>query len=60
MSASVGCAVFPHDGTEPGELLDAADSALLNRKSQLANRARWQAAPARYHTRAQPTPLRRG
>ena len=29
ISASVGCAVFPHDGTEPGELLDAADAALL-------------------------------
>ena len=32
LSASVGCAVFPHDGSEPGELLDAADSDLLWRK----------------------------
>jgi diguanylate cyclase (GGDEF)-like protein len=32
LSASVGCAVFPHDGGEPGELLDAADSDLLWRK----------------------------
>jgi diguanylate cyclase (GGDEF)-like protein len=34
LSASVGCAVFPHDGYEPGELLDAADAALLWRKRQ--------------------------
>ena len=32
ISASVGCAVFPHDGTEAGELLDSADAALLARK----------------------------
>jgi diguanylate cyclase (GGDEF)-like protein len=32
LSATVGCAVFPHDGREPGELLDAADSDLLWRK----------------------------
>lgn len=32
LSASVGCAVFPHDGKEPGELLDAADADLLWRK----------------------------
>ena len=32
LSASVGCAVFPHDGSDPGELLDAADSDLLWRK----------------------------
>ena len=40
ISASVGCAVYPHDGLEPGELLDAADSALLARKRQLAGAAR--------------------
>ena len=32
ISASVGCAVFPHDGLEAGELLDAADASLLARK----------------------------
>ncbi len=32
ISASVGSAVFPHDGTEAGELLDSADAALLARK----------------------------
>jgi diguanylate cyclase (GGDEF)-like protein len=32
ISASVGVAVFPHDGAQPGELLDAADAALLRRK----------------------------
>ena len=32
MSATVGTAVFPHDGGSPGELLDAADSALRARK----------------------------
>ena len=32
LSASVGCAIFPHDGYEPGELLDSADAALLWRK----------------------------
>lgn len=37
VSASVGCAVFPHDGVEPGELLDAADRALLSRKRELAS-----------------------
>ena len=36
LSASVGVAVFPHDGYEPGELLDSADAALLWRKRQLA------------------------
>jgi diguanylate cyclase (GGDEF)-like protein len=36
LSASVGCAVFPHDGAEPGELLDAADSDLLWRKRSSA------------------------
>ena len=32
LSASVGCAVFPHDGYDAGELLDAADADLLGRK----------------------------
>jgi diguanylate cyclase (GGDEF)-like protein len=32
LSASIGVAVFPHDGSEPGELLDAADSSLRSRK----------------------------
>ena len=32
LSASVGVAVYPTDGGEPGELLDAADAALLGRK----------------------------
>jgi diguanylate cyclase (GGDEF)-like protein len=32
LSASVGSAIFPHDGTDPGELLDAADAALIYRK----------------------------
>ncbi len=32
MSATVGTAVFPHDGASPGELLDSADSALRSRK----------------------------
>jgi diguanylate cyclase (GGDEF)-like protein len=32
ISASVGVAVFPHDGIEAGELLDSADAALLLRK----------------------------
>ena len=41
ISASVGCAVFPHDGLEPGELLDAADSALLARKRRLAGPMRF-------------------
>jgi diguanylate cyclase (GGDEF)-like protein len=34
LSACVGSAVYPHDGTEPGELLDAADVAMLTRKRQ--------------------------
>ena len=38
ISASVGCAVFPHDGTEAGELLDSADAALLARKRTSAAR----------------------
>lgn len=41
LSASVGCAVYPHDGTEPGELLDAADAALLSRKRQLTGPMRF-------------------
>ena len=32
LSASVGTAVFPYDGNEPGELLDAADGALRAQK----------------------------
>ncbi|MGH2956243.1 MAG: diguanylate cyclase [Solirubrobacterales bacterium] len=32
LSASVGTAVFPYDGNEPGELLDAADAALRAQK----------------------------
>ncbi|HEX2360320.1 MAG TPA: GGDEF domain-containing protein [Solirubrobacterales bacterium] len=36
LSASVGWAVFPHDGREPGPLLDAADGALLSRKRSSA------------------------
>jgi diguanylate cyclase (GGDEF)-like protein len=39
LSASVGCAVYPHDGTEPGELLEAADTALRERKSARTGRA---------------------
>ena len=38
ISASVGCAVFPHDGTEAAELLDSADAALLARKRTSATR----------------------
>jgi diguanylate cyclase (GGDEF)-like protein len=41
ISASVGCAVYPHDGKEPGELLDAADAALLARKRKLAGPTRF-------------------
>jgi len=44
LSASVGCAVFPHDGYEPGELLDSADAALLWRKREGAEQRT--AAPA--------------
>jgi diguanylate cyclase (GGDEF)-like protein len=40
MSATVGAAVFPHDGSTPGELLDAADSALRSRKRQVPAVAR--------------------
>jgi diguanylate cyclase (GGDEF)-like protein len=36
LSATVGVAVFPHDGYEPGELLDAADHALLTSKRRAA------------------------
>jgi diguanylate cyclase (GGDEF)-like protein len=32
LSATVGVAVFPYDGSEPGELLDAADTALRAQK----------------------------
>jgi diguanylate cyclase (GGDEF)-like protein len=41
LSASVGCAVYPHDGIEPGELLDAADTALLSRKRRLSGPMRF-------------------
>jgi diguanylate cyclase (GGDEF)-like protein len=41
LSASVGCAVFPHDGTDPGELLDAADAALIYRKRHDPSRQAW-------------------
>jgi diguanylate cyclase (GGDEF)-like protein len=34
VSASVGTAVFPHDGSDPAELLDAADSDLRSRKAE--------------------------
>ena len=33
VSASIGTAVFPHDGSEPAELLDAADLDLRSRKA---------------------------
>ena len=33
ISASVGVASFPHDGTSPSELLDAADRALYSKKN---------------------------
>jgi diguanylate cyclase (GGDEF)-like protein len=33
VSASIGTAVFPHDGSDPAELLDAADLDLRSRKS---------------------------
>jgi diguanylate cyclase (GGDEF)-like protein len=41
LSATVGVAVFPTDGYEAGELLDAADAALISRK-----RARHAGTPA--------------
>jgi diguanylate cyclase (GGDEF)-like protein len=34
VSASIGTAVFPHDGSDPAELLDAADSDLRSRKAE--------------------------
>jgi len=36
LSASFGAAVFPLDGVEPGELLDAADSSLRLQRMELA------------------------
>jgi diguanylate cyclase (GGDEF)-like protein len=36
LSASFGAAVFPQDGVEPGELLDAADSSLRLQRMELA------------------------
>jgi diguanylate cyclase (GGDEF)-like protein len=42
LSASIGMAVFPHDGAEPGELLDAADASLRRRKRpELAGLRLW-------------------
>jgi diguanylate cyclase (GGDEF)-like protein len=41
LSASVGVAIYPQDGTEPGELLDAADSALRARKRPVAGIRAW-------------------
>jgi diguanylate cyclase (GGDEF)-like protein len=32
LSATIGCAIFPHDGGEPAQLLDSADASLLARK----------------------------
>jgi diguanylate cyclase (GGDEF)-like protein len=40
LSATVGCAVYPHDGREPGELLDAADAALRSKKRQVTGQGR--------------------
>jgi diguanylate cyclase (GGDEF)-like protein len=34
VSASIGTAVFPHDGSDPAELLDAADLDLRTRKAE--------------------------
>jgi diguanylate cyclase (GGDEF)-like protein len=34
VSASIGTAVFPHDGSDPGSLLDAADLDLRSRKAE--------------------------
>ena len=34
VSASIGTAVFPHDGSDPAELLDAADMDLRSRKGE--------------------------
>jgi diguanylate cyclase (GGDEF)-like protein len=34
VSASIGTAVFPHDGSDPAELLDAADLDLRSRKAE--------------------------
>lgn len=46
LSASVGVAIFPHDGTDPGELLDAADAALIYRKRNDPARQGWAQRPA--------------
>jgi diguanylate cyclase (GGDEF)-like protein len=32
LGATVGCAIFPHDGADPAQLLDSADASLLARK----------------------------
>jgi diguanylate cyclase (GGDEF)-like protein len=45
LSASVGTAIFPHDGTDPGELLDAADAALIYRKRNDPSRQGWGQQP---------------
>ncbi len=41
LSASVGVAIFPHDGADPGELLDASDAALIYRKRTDPARHGW-------------------
>ena len=35
LGATVGCAIFPHDGADPAQLLDSADASLLSRKRAL-------------------------
>ena len=35
LGATVGCAIFPHDGADPAQLLDSADASLLARKRAL-------------------------
>lgn len=32
LGATVGCAIFPHDGSDPAQLLDSADASMLSRK----------------------------
>jgi diguanylate cyclase (GGDEF)-like protein len=32
LGATIGCAIFPHDGSDPAQLLDSADASLLARK----------------------------
>ena len=40
LSATIGMAVFPHDGQDSGELLDAADTSLRSRKRSLVSAGR--------------------